>query len=260
MKRYMMSDIHGFLEAFEAALKKTDLSGKNQLILLGDYIDYGPDGRAVLEKVRALQEKYGSEKVIALMGNHEKALLDWLEEYADVNRHIGSVEQYRSREWLASDADGDYETLHSFLKEKHFQEFLEKEAHLSEDSRNAEAVRLMLEDAWELITWMCHLPYFYETERQILVHAGIAEWGEKDWLCVTSRELMVGKRTVSRGAFHKDVIAGHISTAKISGNRTYDGIWHDGQSHYYLDGTTWRSGKIPVLEYDSETEKYREIW
>ena len=72
MKRYMMSDIHGFLEAFEAALKKTDLSGKNQLILLGDYIDYGPDGRAVLEKVRALQEKYGSEKVIALMGNHEK--------------------------------------------------------------------------------------------------------------------------------------------------------------------------------------------
>ena len=73
MKRYMMSDIHGFLEAFEAALKKTDLSGKNQLILLGDYIDYGPDVRAMLEKVRALQEKYGSEKVIALMGNHEKA-------------------------------------------------------------------------------------------------------------------------------------------------------------------------------------------
>lgn len=127
------------------------------------------------------------------MGNHEKALLDWLEEYADVNRHIGSVEQYRSREWLASDADGDYETLHSFLKEEHFQEFLEKEAHLSEDSRNAEAVRLMFEDAGDLITWMRHFPYFYETERQILVHAGIAEWGGKDWLCVTSRELMVGK-------------------------------------------------------------------
>ena len=78
------------------------------------------------KKSGQLQEKYGSEKVIALMGNHEKALLDWLEEYADVNRHIGSVEQYRSREWLASDADGDYETLHSFLKEEHFREFLEK--------------------------------------------------------------------------------------------------------------------------------------
>lgn len=115
MKRYMMSDIHGFLEAFEAALKKTDLSGKNQLILLGDYIDYGPDGRAVLEKVRALQEKYGSEKVIALMGNHEKALLDWLEEYADVNRHIGSVEQYRSRACAYFKANG-FRTLPDLKK------------------------------------------------------------------------------------------------------------------------------------------------
>ena len=135
MKRYMMSDIHGFLEAFEAALKKTDLSGKNQLILLGDYIDYGPDGGRCW-KSQGIAGKIWFGKSHCLMGNHEKALLDWLEEYADVNRHIGSVEQYRSREWLASDADGDYETLHSFLKEEHFQEFLEKEAHLSEDSRN----------------------------------------------------------------------------------------------------------------------------
>lgn len=28
MKRYMMSDIHGFLEAFEAALKKQTFRGK----------------------------------------------------------------------------------------------------------------------------------------------------------------------------------------------------------------------------------------
>ena len=39
MKRYMMSDIHGFLEAFEAALNKTELSGKNQLNQQGEYID-----------------------------------------------------------------------------------------------------------------------------------------------------------------------------------------------------------------------------
>ena len=36
MKRYMMSDIHGFLEAFEAALKKTRSFGvKTELILVG---------------------------------------------------------------------------------------------------------------------------------------------------------------------------------------------------------------------------------
>lgn len=232
MKRFMMSDIHGFYEAFETALNKVDFSGENQLFLLGDYIDYGPDSRKVLEKIKALQEIYGSQKVITLMGNHEKALL--------------------------SDADGDYGTLRSFLSARHFREFTEKEARLSGDSQNAEAVRLLLEDAGELLAWMRHLPYYYETERQILVHAGIAEWGGEDWLCVTSEALMVGKTTVSRGNFYKDVIAGHISTAKISGDRTYDGIWSDGSSHYYLDGTTWRSGKIPVLEYDAETGRYRE--
>ena len=117
---------------------------------------------------------------------------------------------------------------------------------------------MLLEDAGELLAWMRHFPYYYETERQILVHAGIAEWAGEDWLCVTSEELMVGKTTASRGNFYKDVIAGHISTAKISGDRTYDGIWSDGCSHYYLDGTTWRSGKIPVLEYEAETRRYRE--
>lgn len=81
------------------------------------------------------------------MGNHEKALLDWLEEYADINRHICGVEQYRDAEWLLSDADGDYGTLRSFLSARHFQEFTEKEARLSGDSQNAEAVRLLLEDA-----------------------------------------------------------------------------------------------------------------
>ena len=95
MKRFMMSDIHGFYEAFETALNKVDFSGENQLFLLGDYIDYGPDSRKVLEKIKALQEIYGSQKVITLLGNHEKALLDWLEEYADINRHICGVEQYR---------------------------------------------------------------------------------------------------------------------------------------------------------------------
>ena len=260
MKRFMMSDIHGFYEAFETALGKVDFSGENQLFLLGDYIDYGSDSRKVLEKIKMLQEKYGPQKVIALMGNHEKALLDWIDEYVDVNWHIGSVEkQYRDVEWLLSDADGDYGTLQSFLSDGHFREFMQKQAWISQDSRNTEAVRLLLEDVGELFAWMQQFPYYYETERQILVHAGIAEWGGEDWLCVTSEELMVGKTTVSRGWFYKDVIAGHISTAKITGDRTYDGIWSDGRSHYYLDGTTWQSGEIPVLEYDTETKSYREL-
>lgn len=72
---YAMSDIHGCLDAFEYALSLVDFSGDNKLILLGDYI-HGPDSYGVLNKIIQLQNKYGSDKVIALLGNHEDMACD----------------------------------------------------------------------------------------------------------------------------------------------------------------------------------------
>ena len=75
MKIYSMSDIHGCLQEFEAALEMIDLSGQNKLILLGDYVHSGPDSYGVLRKIMSLQQKYGNEKVVALMGNHEDLVI-----------------------------------------------------------------------------------------------------------------------------------------------------------------------------------------
>lgn len=72
---YAMSDIHGRLDAFEYALSLIDLSDDNKLVLLGDYV-HGPDSYGVLEKVIHLQNKYGTDKVIALIGNHEDLVCD----------------------------------------------------------------------------------------------------------------------------------------------------------------------------------------
>lgn len=72
---YAMSDIHGCLDAFEYALSLVDFSGDNKLILLGDYV-HGPDSYGVLKKIMRLQNKYGSDKVIALLGNHEEMVCD----------------------------------------------------------------------------------------------------------------------------------------------------------------------------------------
>ena len=253
-----MSDIHGFIGAFKDALRKVDLSGENKLILLGDYIDYGPESRDVLETIIELQKTYGTEKVIALFGNHEKDFLDWYEEYSNINRHFFNIEKYSNKEWLQSDQDADYETLKSFLLPEHWEEYAEKESMLSSDSRNAEAVRLLQEDADEIIRWLQGLEYFYETDKQIFVHAGIAEWVGEDWQCVTSDDYMVRKSSATKGSFVKDIIAGHISTAKISGDKNYYGVFHDGDNHYYLDGSTYRSGRIPVLVYDTEKATYYE--
>ena len=50
MKIFAMSDIHGCLQEFEAALELVDLSGDNKSILLGDYIHSGADSYGVLKK------------------------------------------------------------------------------------------------------------------------------------------------------------------------------------------------------------------
>ncbi len=76
MKVYAMSDIHGCLQEFEAALALVDLSNDDSmLILLGDYV-HGPDSYGVLKKIIELQKRYGQDRVVALIGNHEEMVID----------------------------------------------------------------------------------------------------------------------------------------------------------------------------------------
>lgn len=99
---YAMSDIHGCLDAFEHALSLTDLSGDNKLILLGDYV-HGPDSRGVLDKIIRLQNKYGSDKVIALSGNHEDMACDgrWpVEGNGDENDYDSKEDEKRYLMWM----------------------------------------------------------------------------------------------------------------------------------------------------------------
>ncbi len=78
MNIYVMSDIHGCLSEFEQALSFVLDSLENEntmLLLLGDYIHGGPDSKGVLDKIIGLQQRYGSDKVVALMGNHEEFVM-----------------------------------------------------------------------------------------------------------------------------------------------------------------------------------------
>ena len=78
MKIYCMSDIHGCLAEFEEALSLVTEhleEPDTMLCLLGDYIHGGSDNYGVLDKIMKLQEQYGADKVLALMGNHEEFVL-----------------------------------------------------------------------------------------------------------------------------------------------------------------------------------------
>lgn len=83
---YAIGDIHGrydlltrLLEQIVMDLNESQTSERPLLILLGDYIDRGPRSAEVLESVLWLQGRPEFE-VRALKGNHEQAMLRFLED------------------------------------------------------------------------------------------------------------------------------------------------------------------------------------
>lgn len=203
MKIYAMSDIHGCIKEFEQALSLIDLSGDNKLIMLGDYVHGGYDSYAVLDKVFELQKRYGTDKVVALVGNHEETVI------------CGSR------------------------------------------SINDDGVFLPGDEVY--INWMKALPKFYETETGIFCHSGICEDVGKNWKEATTDHMYTNKFPAQFGGFYKDIISGHIRTSDISGDPEFHDILFDGQSHYFIDGATARSGIVPVLMIDTGNRKYYSV-
>jgi hypothetical protein len=78
---YVVSDVHGHVDHLVAGLQQARLidsgldwcGGAARLTFLGDYFDRGPDGIAVVDLIRRLQDQAGlvGGRVDALIGNHE---------------------------------------------------------------------------------------------------------------------------------------------------------------------------------------------
>ena len=80
---YAIGDIHGQAHCLDILLERIDADqqtytdGRNsRIVLLGDYVDRGADSRAALERVKALV----ADGAVALRGNHEEALLNFIDE------------------------------------------------------------------------------------------------------------------------------------------------------------------------------------
>ena len=115
------------------------------------------------------------------------------------------------------------------------------------------------EEDMEYIRWMKKLPLYYATKEQIFCHAGIEEEAEDLWKLGTEDYTFIEKFPASLGAFYMDIIAGHVGTYQIAGDREFHDIYYDGYSHYYIDGTVLHSGKLPVLLVDTKTRTYYSV-
>ena len=101
---YVIGDIHGCLGHLERLLEgvRPDLT-RDRLIFIGDYIDRGPDSKAVVDYILRLKELYPGDRIICLKGNHEAMFLDFLQgrerELFLLNGGLSTLREYWGEQW-----------------------------------------------------------------------------------------------------------------------------------------------------------------
>ena len=260
MVTYAMSDIHGCIEELRNQMECVDLNGENRIVFLGDYIDYGDSSFQVLKYIWDLQNEYGEEKVKVLKGNHEQMFLEWIDDYRNPYSD-GTEDSMTFNDWLRSDFDYGANTISTFIAENQMNFLNQISRTCSLETISREAVQMILSKHKELISWIRKMPSYFEAENQIFVHAGVDEEAGEYWMWGTSDSILLGKFPATKGKFYKTIVAGHVGTGTrdLADDRSYHDVYFDGESHYYIDGSVYKGGKLLLLAYDEETEKYYQV-
>ncbi len=78
MRQIAIGDVHGCLATLEALLDKLNFSKNDELILLGDLVDRGPNSKGVVDLIMRLNtEGYA---VSSLLGNHDFHVMNCFED------------------------------------------------------------------------------------------------------------------------------------------------------------------------------------
>lgn len=198
-RTFAVGDIHGDLDALEHVLAKLPpLDAEDTVVLLGDYIDRGPHSAQVIEFVRKELPKRVPAKVVALRGNHEDG---WLR-----------VASGGWPEFVIPHPNGCLAMLRSYQGKV-----------IGEDelaSRDDLAL-MQLGDfiPGEVLDWMEKLPFWYEDEHAIYVHAGLVEKNGR-WLHPSETDnptqlLWVRTMRFFEGYRGKRVVCGHTATENL---------------------------------------------
>ncbi|MFV8465937.1 metallophosphoesterase family protein [Flavobacterium sp. LB1P62] len=124
MRTLVIGDIHGGLHALHQIMERANVTIKDTLIFLGDYVDGWSQSPQVIDYLIELQKK---QNCICIRGNHDDLLLEWL------NKSTDNLMWYKHGGEATVIA---YETVDAETKQKHI-EFLQSldNFHLDEQNR-----------------------------------------------------------------------------------------------------------------------------
>jgi serine/threonine protein phosphatase 1 len=148
-----VGDIHGDLDALERVFSDMpDLAASDTVVFVGDYVDRGPKSAQVIAFIRKLADK-GPAKVVALRGNHEDA---WLR-----------VVDVGWPEFVTPPGNGCLAAMRSFTGGP----AAEPDAVPRADERGVLQTGSFFPE--DVVEWMRALPFWYEDDYAIYVHAGL---------------------------------------------------------------------------------------
>jgi serine/threonine protein phosphatase 1 len=198
-RTFAVGDIHGDLVALTKTIDKLPpLDERDTLVLMGDYVDRGPKSAQVIDFVRRELPKRVPGKLVCLRGNHEDG---WLR-----------VASGGWPEFVIPIANGCLATLRSFRD----QPCGEAEIATREELATMQQGDFLPND---VVDWMNALPYWYEDEHAIYVHAGLVEQDGK-WLHPSetanpTQLLWVRTMRFFEGYRGKRVVCGHTATENL---------------------------------------------
>lgn len=159
------------------------------------------------------------------------------------------------------------ETIESFFTEHNFQAILNSQGDAPNIHVRLQAIEEKLRENLlnapehqKLLNWLkrkYQFPRYVETPTQIFVHAGVDEEAGEYWKSATAPEIFTCKYPFTTGKFYKTIICGHFHSSFVARDEGYLGrVYFDQASHYFIDGYVNKSGKVPVLVYDTQRNQY----
>ena len=220
---YAIADLHGRYDLLEKAITAICNDADNLLvykvITLGDYIDRGPDSKKIIECLIDYNTDT-PEDFICLQGNHEVIMVETIRSPLYPDWWIGNggdatLKSYGGNPLPCVGGYGYYNYDPHVVPQEH-------------------------------VEWIANLPLYYETDKQVFVHAGVSNDDPLEKQSKNTLQWMLYSKEGHGGWQGKHVVHGHHQFA--------DGP-HEWSGRTNLDTYAWRTGRLVVGVFDDTQGK-----
>lgn len=175
---YVLGDIHGYLDKFDRGLSLIEADGGKDapLYFVGDFVDRGPDSRAVIQKIMDAQA--AGRDWQAILGNHDLMFHQFVETAKNIHDEMRPDLSWTNRRL------GGMNTLASYMSEvsvdhPEWQGWDHAIEHGLGDDTSLGLIEAVSQAARatvskEHLDWIINLPlYLWAPDNHLFVHAGI---------------------------------------------------------------------------------------